>query len=88
MNPNADSMKTAMAGIIKNKMRSALCDEDNIAAHKASMFNNAYGNAARTEHHDIAPPEVRINQYKRQTFGKKLNEKINEVKREDARLLQ
>ena len=89
LNPNADSMKVAMRDIVKNKMRSALCDEDAVAAHKASMYEDQpYKPAERTKHPDIPPPEVRISQYRRQGFGKKLNEKVDEVKMEDYKLLR
>lgn len=84
-------MKVAMSKIIKNKMRSALCDEDAVAETKAKMYEDPdywIKRPQRSAHPDILPAEARINQYRRQGFGKKIHEKINEVKENDARLLQ
>lgn len=55
-----------MKNVIKNKMRSALCDEEGVAAYKASMYEgDAYEAPKRSTHPDIPPAEIRIKSYKR-----------------------
>ena len=77
LNPNANGLKNAIKMMINTKMRSALCDQENMREVKMQMYEDGSGYAMpqRTVHSDIPPPEVRIKQYKTKQF-KQINDAI------------
>lgn len=87
-----------MSAVIKQKVRSALCDVDKVDAYNKAMYKGTrvvynkdakeieVESAARTHHGDIQPSAVRIQGYKHKTFGRKITDAIDEVKRKDHEL--
>ena len=91
MNPMVNSMRNAMREVIKTKMRSALCDEDQMAEVKRRMYEQEeysyIKGPMRSAHPDIPPPEDRIKAFKTKQL-KHLGEAYDQVKANDAKLIQ
>jgi len=99
MNPLANSLKTTMKAVIKQKVHSALCNADAVEAYNKAMYVHEslkYDEdkdedvmvqnpdlAERTHHHDLQPAATRISSYKRRTFGKKYEDAVGLVKYKD-----
>ena len=67
LNPTANGMKNAMRDIIKTKVRSALCDEEQMEEVRKKMFEPSYHDGVgsmRSIHPDIPPPDERIKQFR------------------------
>ena len=63
MNPLTNSMANGMREVIKQKVWSALCNEDSVAADKKRMFDDTEYDAQRSHHPNIQPADVRIQNY-------------------------
>ena len=91
LNPKTNSMRNAMREVIKTKMRSALCDEDQMAAVKRKMYEqddySYIKGPMRSAHPDIPPPEDRIKAFKTKQL-RHLGDAIVDVKENDAKLIQ
>ena len=88
-----------MRNVIKNKLHSALCDEDQVEKFNKAMyigkrvvFDKEEGEqimiddpscGERTHHPDIQPAATRIQNYKHKTFGKKYTDAVDSVKQND-----
>ena len=70
LNPSGNNFKSAIKGVIESKIKSALCNEDQMNSLKKAMYEaeNEYNPAQRTNHPEIAPPEERIKGYKTKNF--------------------
>lgn len=102
LNPMANHLANSMRAIIKQKVHSALCNEDSVDQFNKAMFEGKrvkYDKhmeelvtvedpryAQRTQHNDIPPATSRIQQYKHKTFGNKYKDAVEAVKTKDHSL--
>ena len=76
MNPLSNMVSNTMTAVIKQKVRSALCNTDEVDMFNKAMYQGTHivynknheelevSNAGRTHHGDIQPSAVRIQGYK------------------------
>lgn len=86
--PMANSMKNAMRSIIKTKIKSALCDEEQVKELKRAMYDDrgeGFAPPKRSKHTEIAPAEERIRQYKTKSL-KNYGDALEGVKNKDNEL--
>ena len=98
LNPLTNQVANVMSAVIKQKVRSALCDADKVDAYNKAMYKGTrivynkdakeieVESAARTHHGDIQPSTIRIQGYKHKSFGKKITDAIDTVKKKDHEL--
>ena len=98
LNPLTNQVANVMSAVIKQKVRSALCDVDKVDAYNKAMYHGTrvvydkdskeieVESAARTHHGDIQPSAIRIQGYKHKSFGKKITDAVDAVKKKDHEL--
>ena len=90
LNPTANGMKNAMRDVIKTKIRSALCDEEQMEEVRKKMFEPSFHDGVgsmRSIHPDIPPPDTRIKQFKTKGL-KQIFDAENKVKEHDMELIK
>ena len=88
MNPMSNGMARGMREVIKQKVWSALCNEESVSADNKKMFDDTEYEAQRTAHPSIQPADVRIQNYQVKSFGKKFQQAVQSVKQRDAQLME
>ena len=98
LNPLTNQVANLMSAVIKQKVRSALCDADKVDKYNKDMYKGTrvvyskdgkeleVESAARTHHGDIQPSAVRIQGYRHKSFGKKITDAVSAVKKKDHEL--
>ena len=94
MNPDQNKLQKGMREIIKQKVVSALCNEESVLQDRKKMYEELEDSdeemireARRTHHPEIQPAEVRLQNYQVKGFGRKFQQATAGVKSRDAELM-